>query len=153
MQLLRECGFDHNPSLTTDRQRPGRWVFEVYTHTAQVVLFGLPQIIKYKKGRVAQRRAGLQTLRNYIRTCFTVGTPPLKEDNNLGTFLERDLDDLKGHSLKAYEDALDGLVCAYLSAFYWFWGAERNEIIGDLKTGYIINPTSSLCQAIYPERG
>ena len=34
----------------------GRWVAEVYPHPAMVRMFGLPRIIKYKKGSVAERR-------------------------------------------------------------------------------------------------
>jgi len=41
---------------------------------------------------------------------------------------------------------LDAYFCAYLALFYWRWGGERNEMIGDLQSGYIINPTAHLPQ-------
>ena len=51
------------------------------------------------------------------------------------------MDELRGRSLKSYEDALDAVFCAYLAFHYWRWGAERNEMIGDLESGYIVVPT------------
>jgi predicted RNase H-like nuclease len=58
--------------------------------------------------------------------------------------LQKNVEELKGKSLKQYEDILDAFLCAYLALFYWRWGEEKNEMIGDLKSGYIINPTEPL---------
>jgi len=32
------------------------------------------------------------------------------------------------------------LFCAYLACYLWYWGWERNELIGDTESGYILNP-------------
>lgn len=137
---LVSAGVMHAPNPAEDRRRSGRWVFEVYPHPAHVVLFGLKRIIKYKKGRVAERRKGLAAFRSYIRTCLTRLTPRLIPNDLLERLLADDLERLKGKALKHYEDTLDAVFCAYLAFFYWYWGGERNEMIGDLQTGYIINP-------------
>jgi predicted RNase H-like nuclease len=58
----------------------------------------------------------------------------------LDDVLSRDLDSLGGTELKAHEDRLDALFCAYLAYYFWYWGLARNQVFGDLETGYIANP-------------
>jgi predicted RNase H-like nuclease len=41
-------------------------------------------------------------------------------------------------------DLLDGILCAYLAYYYWYWGEERSWIIGDVETGYIVLPKCPL---------
>ena len=43
--------------------------------------------------------------------------------------------------MKAVEDQLDALICAYVAAHWWYWGLERNLVLGDRETGYIVVPT------------
>ena len=45
-----------------------------------------------------------------------------------------------GAALKAVEDQLDSLICAYVAAHWWYWGIERNWVLGDAATGYIVVP-------------
>ena len=139
---LKKRGFAHDVSPQSDRRRPGRWFFEVYPHPAQVVLFGLSERIPYKKGNVGQRRRGLQSLRGHIWQTLGGATPPLLSNLTLERLLSVDVESLRGRTLKQYEDRLDALFCAYLALYYWTWGAERNEMMGDMKTGYIVNPTA-----------
>ncbi len=143
-KLLEQNGFSHSANPTTDKHKGGRWFFEVYPHPAQVVLFHLEKIIKYKKGRTADKCAGLDLLRHYITTKCVQGKPPLEPNRLFEKLLHQDFDTLKGKELKHYEDILDALVCAYLALYYWTWGAEKTEMIGNLVTGYIINPTEAL---------
>lgn len=88
--------------------------FEVYPHPAHVVLFDLQRIIKYKKGTVAQRRAGLTQLRQAGLHHLGTAAPSLvRETAVLRQLVERPLETLPGEALKAYEDALDALLCAF----------------------------------------
>jgi predicted RNase H-like nuclease len=32
------------------------------------------------------------------------------------------------------------LFCAYLAYYFWYWGWERNELFGDVESGYILTP-------------
>jgi predicted RNase H-like nuclease len=41
-------------------------------------------------------------------------------------------------TIKALEDQLDALLCAYIGAHWWYWGIERNLVLGDRTTGYIV---------------
>jgi predicted RNase H-like nuclease len=62
-KLLAE-GFVHVQTLC--EQRTGRILMEVYPHAAMVALFNLPKILKYKKGKLAQRRVGLRSLQTLL---------------------------------------------------------------------------------------
>ncbi len=136
---LKSRGFLQCPQPRTSRVN-GKWFFEVYPHPAHVVLLRLAKIIKYKKGSVASRRCGLAEFRQGLRQHLASGEPPLRSNAKLRAFLDQNLDELRGQALKHYEDKLDALFCAYLAAYFWVWGYERNEMIGDLDSGYIINP-------------
>jgi len=61
-----------------------------------------------------------------------------------------DLNELIGQRLKNFEDWLDALFCAYLAYYFWYWGWERNELFGDIESGYILNPKTSRAQIEIP---
>lgn len=143
--MLRANGFSHQPCPSMDKQKPGKWCFEVYPHPAQIVLFNLNRIIKYKKGTIAQKKAGLEIFRGYIKRQLISGISPLRDTEVLSDLLAVDLERLSSKTLKQYEDILDATFCAYLAYFYWCWGGEKNEMIGDLQSGYIVNPTEQVC--------
>ena len=142
--MLERHGFSQDINPETDKARSGRWFFEVYPHPAHVVLFDLPRIVKYKKGRVANRKHGLIEFRLHMWVKLTRAEPCLLPTPILGELTHTDLTIVKGKALKQYEDTLDAVLCAYIALYYWRWGAEKNEMFGDLDTGYIINPTSPI---------
>ncbi|MEC4982871.1 MAG: DUF429 domain-containing protein [Oscillatoria sp. PMC 1068.18] len=133
---LEQRGFVH--AATIEPQKLGRYQIEVYPHPAIVNFFGLNRILKYKKGNLAQRKAELSKLRQYITEIL----PQRKPFLSISPFsaLTCNFDSLKGRELKAVEDQLDSLICAYIGAYYWYWGEERNLILGDTTTGYIVVP-------------
>jgi predicted RNase H-like nuclease len=133
---LQDRGFEHDFDLETAKRRAGRWIFEVYPHPAMIRLFGLRQIIRYKKGSVALRRSGLTELQRHLREL-----QGLEQTRDLAILIGADLDSLRGQALKQYEDSLDALFCAYLAWYCWAWGSQRNEMFGDLQNGYIVVPT------------
>ncbi|MBX2864946.1 MAG: DUF429 domain-containing protein [Leptolyngbyaceae cyanobacterium MAG.088] len=130
-QALTHQRFTHAPTL--EPQQPGRYQIEFFPHPAMVHLFGLSRILKYKKGRVAQRQQELQRLRTLMLQHLPRHTPSLRIQNlpNIPT---------KGTALKAVEDQLDSIVCAYGAAHWWYWGHIRNQVLGSLATGYIVVP-------------
>jgi len=135
VDALAGCNFVHKFDIASAQQRHGRWVFEVYPHPAMIRLFGLKQIIKFKKGTVAEKRVGLHILRGHLKEL-----EGLEDNTLLRELLGRDLETLKGKRLKQYEDTLDALFCAYLAWHCWRWGAQRNEVFGTLAHGYIVVP-------------
>lgn len=102
-------------------------------------LFSLRRIIRYKKGRVADRRSGLHELRGRIAS-LGGAEPRLCASGVLSDILAVDLETLRGAALKSYEDRLDAIVCAYIAYHHWYWRPRRTEIVGDVAEGYIVNP-------------
>lgn len=129
---LAALGFHHLAGLRT--------MIEVYPHAAHVVLFGLGRIIRYKKPPVAQKRAGLATLRG-LYAQFETADPALLPGEAGRELLARDIETLRGDALKRYEDLLDAWCCAYIALHSLRWGST---VIGDTATGYIAVPSQPL---------
>ncbi|HTM50383.1 MAG TPA: DUF429 domain-containing protein [Bryobacteraceae bacterium] len=128
---LELLGFGH-AAVITPRQ-PGRYQIEVHPHAATVQLFDLDRIIKYKKGPLEGRRAELSRYRHLLLTRLKALRPQLA------------LSDLpaipaRGAALKELEDQMDGVLCAYIGAHWWYWGLERNLVCGSSAEGYIVVP-------------
>lgn len=136
---LEARGFQHAPKIKP--RVPGRYQIELFPHPATVHFFKLDRILKYKKGRLADRCQQLVKLRQYQLSTFSKLTPQLSLSNS-------DLPDIPktGKAMKAVEDQLDSLTCAYAGAHWWWWGLERNWVLGDESQGYIVVP------APYPEQ-
>ncbi|MGF1677462.1 MAG: DUF429 domain-containing protein [Rivularia sp. (in: cyanobacteria)] len=162
---LESRGYIHAPTI--EAQKPGRYQIEVFPHPAIVNLFGLQRILKYKKGRISDRHLELTKLYNYITdilptlhpplctqrdSCYNGGNPPkfAGESISPATSLRNALSCLcglfitsipkTGVALKAAEDKLDSIICAYVAAYWWYWGEQKNLVLGDANTGYIVIP-------------
>jgi len=136
---LAERGFKHGLPVETAKFRAGRCVIEVYPHPAMVRLFNLARIIRYKKGPVDGRRSGLQLLQSHLNDLTAPGRG-LRPSKCLDELLGTNPALRSGASLKRHEDLLDAVFCAYLAWHFWRWGGERNEVFGDLRTGYVVVP-------------
>jgi predicted RNase H-like nuclease len=91
----------------------------------------LDLIVKYKKGIRRERAAELSRLRELMLSRLPVMDPPLRLD----------LPAVPGvGSLKPLEDQIDAVMCAYIGAYWWFWGRQRSRLYGDEKSGYIVVP-------------
>ncbi|WGV24510.1 DUF429 domain-containing protein [Halotia branconii] len=130
---LEARGFAHAPTI--DPQKFGRYQIEVFPHPAIVNLFNLKRILKYKKGRINERRLELIKLYNYTLNILPSLSPPLRLSGSFALEIPT-----TGAALKATEDKLDSLICAYVAAYWWYWGEQRNLVLGDRTTGYIIIP-------------
>ena len=128
---LRKLGFEHGDTVVS-RSR-GRYQIEVHPHAAAVQLFALDRIIKYKKGSVAERASELGRLHGLMLDRLPRLTPPI-ELAGLPSIPK------SGPELKDLEDRLDALTCAYVAAHWWYWGVERNDVLGDAENGYIVVP-------------
>ena len=132
---LLERNLQHAPTI--EPQTIGRYQIEVFPHPATVNLFGLEKILKYKKGRIAERQKELNRLRDYITNVLPQLEPGLSDPRcQIPAIAEK----LTGKELKAIEDMLDSLICAYVAAHWWYWGRAKNLVLGDLNTGFIIIP-------------
>ncbi|MEO1429439.1 MAG: DUF429 domain-containing protein [Cyanobacteria bacterium J06633_8] len=136
---LESRGYLH--AATMEAQKLGRYQIEVFPHPAIVQLFGLQKILKYKKGKISNRHLELKKLYNYITEILPTLEPSLNIENN-SHFLKFDFltSICTGKILKAAEDKLDSLICAYVAAYWWYWGEQGNLVLGDESTGYIVIP-------------
>jgi len=130
---LESRGFCHAPEAPA--QSVGRFQLEIFPHPVTVYLFNLQRILKYKKGTLAQRRPELEKLRQYQLQILPTLEPSLM-------LQESDLPAIPptGAAMKAVEDQLDSLTCAYAAAHWWYWGSARNWVLGNVEEGYIVGP-------------
>ena len=148
---LEARGFVHAPII--EAQKLGRYQIEVFPHPATINLFKLDRIIKYKKGKLAERQLELMKLCQYIVDILpnlepslnlSCGTGILPVSSGIGILpvSGSNLPKIPTSvaTLKALEDQLDALLCAYIGAHWWYWGKERNLVLGDRTTGYIVIP-------------
>jgi len=138
---LAARGFHHAPEIVP--QMPGRYQIEVFPHPAIVHLFQLDRILKYKKGKLAERYLELLKLRQHIVGVLSTIEPTLI----LSAEIAARHAPLTLAALKALEDQLDSLICAYVAAYWWYWGLERNWVLGDRASGYIVVPAPLPVQA------
>ncbi|MDJ0596691.1 MAG: DUF429 domain-containing protein [Pleurocapsa sp. MO_226.B13] len=136
---LTARNFHHAPIIKP--QQLGRYQIEVFPHPAIINLFGLDRILKYKKGKIAQRQQELNKLRAYIIQVL----PHLEPALDLSSLEQIPVlaDKLTGKELKTIEDKLDSIICAYVAAYWWYWGKARNLVLGDFDNGYIVIPNPS----------
>jgi pyridoxamine 5'-phosphate oxidase len=114
-------------------QSEGRHQIEVHPPAAAVQLFLLARVIRYRRGTLSERREGLRLLRGLMLDHFPRLFPRLA----LADLPEIPM---QGGELKAMEDSLDSLMSAYVAAHWWYWGRQRNDVLGDAASGYIVVP-------------
>ena len=138
-EALCRRGITRDPRPLLNGERPTRTAVEVYPHTIHVRLFKLKERILYKKGRVAQRRAGLEQYQGHLQALIKREAPGVLEHRDVRRALSPDTaQQARGKNLKRLDDTLDGLTCA-LAAWLIWKEPERWEMIGDLN-GYIVAP-------------
>ncbi|MBL4680138.1 MAG: DUF429 domain-containing protein [Pseudomonadales bacterium] len=130
LKLLAK-GFNH---LEGDR-----WQIECYPHPAIIEMFNLPERLKYKKGKVADKKAGQKKLAKLILNLRTSKVLPLKINDDVMSYLSSTyIESLVGQKLKSNEDALDAIVCLYVAGLYSI--NAGGQVFGDADTGYIWVP-------------
>ena len=111
-------------------------VAEVYPHPAMVRMFGIPRIVKYKKGTVRERRKEFRRLQRLLRTCLQKKFPRLGCDQETQQLLRQ-------RWSKPVEDRVDALFCALIGLWHWMHQGRKSEVIGDRRTGFILLPAAS----------
>ncbi|WP_295891767.1 DUF429 domain-containing protein [uncultured Vibrio sp.] len=128
---LQSLGYEHLSSK--------RWQIECYPHPAIIECFGLPERLAYKKGSVADKKAGQLTLANLILALENSSTLSLKTPEQIKVLLsEPYIESLKGKALKSNEDALDSIICLYIAGLYQI--QTSSTIYGNATQGYIWVP-------------
>ena len=112
-------------------------VAEVYPHPAMVRMFGIPRIVKYKKGSVVERRKEFRRLQGLLKKCLRKKFPKLQMGSETNVLL-------KERWSKPVEDRTDALFCALIGLWHWTHQGRKSEVIGDRKTGFILLPERNL---------
>jgi pyridoxamine 5'-phosphate oxidase len=128
---LTSLNFVHGDRLAP--QSRGRHQIDVDPPTAAMELFLLARVIRYRRGKLAERREGLRLLRGLMLDHFSRLIP---------RFALTELPEIPdaAAALRRIEDRLDSLLSAYVAAHWWYWGRERNHVLGDGSGGYIVVP-------------
>ena len=113
-----------------------RRAIEVYPHPATVVLFGLGKTLKYKD----KRGRDLELLRSELLTLMGHVERIVTTDRTWQALRGQVVAATRKSELRAVEDQVDAVVCAYVALFVERW-PERTTTYGDLEHGYIVTPT------------
>ncbi|MDA8908717.1 MAG: DUF429 domain-containing protein [Verrucomicrobiales bacterium] len=130
-QRFEEEGF----VLTTDPGTP-RFVSEVYPHPATIRLFGLEKTIKYKKGKVAQKRAEFSRYQDYLAEFLAEEMPWLADSGPHCQLLSLPW-------TKNIEDQVDSILCAAIAYRHLKYHGEKSEVLGDDLDGHMLIPRSA----------
>jgi predicted RNase H-like nuclease len=137
-EMLLGKGFQHNPYLRKCEE--GRKFFEVFPHSAMVVIFKLKEILKYKARKNRDYNFRWQEFEKYQSYLKSLKSriPSLNLPSH-HRIVKTNVRTLKGKALKQYEDLLDAVFCAYIAFYYWY-DPGKCMVIGNLKEGYIVTP-------------
>lgn len=117
----------------------GRYICEIFPHPAHVSFFGLRKTLKYKarSGRTHHERLAEFVRYQQLLGSLQQATPPLLGATEV---LSVNLQGVRGRALKAYEDTLDAITCAYTAAYLWYHGPACTRVYGTIATGHILTP-------------
>jgi predicted RNase H-like nuclease len=135
-KMLEKKGFQHNPYIKKFEE--SKKFFEVFPHSAMVVIFNLKEILKYKPKKNRSYHLRWQEFETY-QSCLKNLENREPSLNLPHDIINANVRALKGKTLKQYEDLLDAIVCAYIAYYYWYEPGTCS-VIGDLKDGYIVTP-------------
>ena len=136
-RLCSRLGLDMNP-----RSGRARRAIEVYPHPATVALFRLGRTLKYKNkpGRSLDALRGELLVLMGLLEGLVEADPPLHVHDAWKELVVRVEDATRKSELRAVEDQVDAVVCAYVGLF----ASRKPELTttyGDLAGGYIVTPT------------
>lgn len=100
-----------------------------------VRMFGLSRIVKYKKGKVVERRKEFVRLQKLMRKMLREKFAKVKIGEEVRQLLQEPWS-------KPVEDKTDALFCALIGLWHWMHQGRKSEVIGDRRTGFILLPES-----------
>lgn len=112
---------------------PLRLAAEVYPHPAMVRLLRLSRIVKYKKGRMTERRAEFARLQSALVGLLATEFSFLELNDEARSLLA-------ARWSKSAEDRLDAFFCALIGLWHLHHRGRRSQVVGDVATGFILLP-------------
>jgi predicted RNase H-like nuclease len=150
---LLEClGFEQQSRIR--KQQSQRVFLEVFPSPAQVILFpGMthsnhghyrPPRYKFKRDRSwAETQCEWEIYRARLLS-LRAKEPGLTLSSGVKKTINVAAEPCRGIKYKVLDDLLDGVFCAYLAYYFWYWGDERRWLVGDMTTGYVTLPRCTL---------
>lgn len=133
-RYLKERGYEHLQNAAK-----GKFQIECYPHPAIIEMFGLPERLAYKKGKVSDKKQGQIQLSRYIKALEKSRVISLIVSEEWHKFLEQEyIRSLTGKDLKVNEDVLDSIICVYICAL--FATSSAYTTYGSIADGYIYVP-------------
>jgi len=129
-RLLEAEGFEHSPRVRGGEGE--RKLFEVYPHPSMVVMFGLPEILRYKSRASRSYEFRWKEFGRYLELLGGLVELP-------AGLKGQDVTELRGGALKGFEDKLDAVFCACIARRAWRRPGEC-EVLGSMEEGYILTP-------------
>lgn len=130
-RIAKRLGLDIDPRSGRDRR-----AIEVYPHSATVVLFGLPRILRYK----AKPGRDLELLRSELLTLMDCLESMVTTTEGWVELRAAVRGAGQKSQLRRAEDQVDAVVCALVALFADTRPGDVTTY-GDLATGYILTPT------------
>src|SRR5207249_1060530 len=152
VRLLHDFGFVQQ--TTVRKQESQRAFVEVFPAPALVILFPChlhsahshcrPPRYKHKHQRSWPELCSEWEIYRARLRSLECREPALKLSPEVRKQIGIDISECKGVRYKHYDDLLDGIFCAYLAHYFWYWGSERSWVIGNLETGCVTLPMCHL---------
>ena len=128
---LSDLGFAHMSGV--------KWQVECYPHPAIIEIFALQERLRYKKGKVSEKKAGQIRLGHLIKLLSSSSVLRLKLTDTISRYTDSNyIESLSGQALKSNEDALDSIICLYIAALYS--RGDVGQCFGTVQDGYIWVP-------------
>lgn len=116
-----------------------KWIIECYPHPSLIEIFGLPERLKYKKGKKADKILGQVNLADLIKSLSDSEILKLIIPKQFEKHLDKTyINQLIGKSIKTNEDALDSIICLYIAGLYQL--KKSGHLFGDKQNGYVWVP-------------
>jgi len=150
--LLGNLGFSQQ--TTAQKQQSQRTFLEVFPSPALVILFPChlhsththcrPPRYKHKRARSRPELCSEWEIYRARLRSLECREPALKFSPEVNKQIGIDVTEFKGGRYKQFDDLLDGIFCAYLAHYVWYWGEDGCWVVGDLETGCVTLPRCRL---------
>ena len=126
---LREQGV----IISKNWQDHGSRAIEVYPHPAMIHWFKIEKTIKYKKGRVSEKRVAFGEYQNHLKNWLEKSPFQVKINMKIPELLNIQWS-------KRTEDELDAFFCLLIACWEVIFEGKKSLTLGNNETGFIVIP-------------
>ena len=127
-QTLKGLGFLVGAAVNHQRV-----AMEVYPHPAMIEWFDLKKTIKYKRGKVAEKKEAFAFYQRCFERWIAKNYPKIQRSPDLERLLIEEWS-------KKNEDGLDAYFCAFIGLWHIQHQGEASSVLGDRVDGFMVVP-------------